>query len=296
LKAKDNASAAPRAVWCSLAAQGRVRVPVEVLPELRRRPGPVPPDTLPASFLKHADEQTVAGLAAVYHAIDEHGLAGTDFTDWGVLGAPRFLGRNTMAAAIARFTAEGAWGVSPHLIPHRTLHSLSGTISHALKVQGPNYGVGGGPGAVFEALLAAASLLHCRRLPGLWVVWTLMDPELPPVPSGQPVPGTFAVSLALALVPARPGVLLPRLQVSVDVHPPAGNGRQGQGEPFGLEGLQQLLDRARDSGLTLAQEMEFGGRVEVSWPAGAGANGAGRRLHGPHAAFSTETLRAETER
>jgi hypothetical protein len=296
LKANDNATAAPRAVSCSLAAQGRVRVPVEALPELRRRPGPVPPDTLPTSFLKHADEQTIAGLAAVYHAIADHGLAGTDFSRWGVLAAPRFLGRNTVGAALTRFDAEGAWGVSPHLIPHRTLHSISGTVSHALKIHGPNYGVGGGPGAVFEVLLAAAALLDRQQLPGIWVVLTLMDPELPPIPSGQPVPGTFAVGQTLALVPLQAGVVLPRLQVSVAVHPPAGNGREGQREPMALDGLQELLDAARDCRLPQAREVEFGGRIEVHWPAGVIANGPGPRANGPHGALAPETPRGAVGR
>src|SRR4051812_37935671 len=105
MKANQNVSAAPRPVSVSLAAQGRIRVPVESLPELRRRPGPVPPDLLPASFLKHADEQTIAGLAAVFHALEDYSLFGADFSQWGVLACPRFLGRNTFGAALARFAA-----------------------------------------------------------------------------------------------------------------------------------------------------------------------------------------------
>src|SRR4051794_34787620 len=71
-------------VLCGLAARGYVRVPAEQLPELRRCPGPVAPDSLPASFLKHADEQTVAGMSAVLHAIRDGQLTGTDFRSWGV--------------------------------------------------------------------------------------------------------------------------------------------------------------------------------------------------------------------
>jgi hypothetical protein len=182
-----------------------VRVPLEGLPQWRRQPGPVVGEPLPSGFLKHADEQTVAGLAAVYQAIHDHGLPADGFRDWGVLAAPRFLGRPAMALALQRFAAEGAWGVSPHLIPHRSLHSVSGTVSQALKVHGPNFGVGGGPGSEAEALLGAAALLERRRLPGVWVVLTRLDPEQPLDPEGRPAAGTTCLALALALVPPRAG-------------------------------------------------------------------------------------------
>jgi hypothetical protein len=132
---------------------------------------------LPANFLKHADEQTVVGLFAVFHAIQNHGLAGADFKHWAVVAAPRFFGRAILAAALRRFALEGAWGVSPHLIPHRSQHSLSGTISQALGIHGPNLGVGGGPSSALEAALIAATFVTKQDAPGLWFVLTAWDPE-----------------------------------------------------------------------------------------------------------------------
>jgi len=245
-------------VICGLAARGHVRVPVEQLPQLRRCPCAVAPDALPASFLKHADEQTVAGIATVLQAIHDHHLTGTDFRNWGVLAAPFFLGRNTIGAALARFAAEGAWGVSPHLIPHRSLHSLSGTLSHALKIQGPNFGVAGGPGVCSEVLLNAAALLHGQRLPGLWVVLTRMDPELPPIPSGQPVPGTFAVALTLALVPWLPGSSFPRLRLQVD-------DKGIRSEDVTIEVLEQLLERSRLERTPQTLTLDYGARLEIDY-------------------------------
>jgi hypothetical protein len=162
---------------------------------------------LPVTFLKHADEQTVVALAAVFEAVRSHGLAPpgvpAPFRDWGIVAAPRFLGRPLLAAALPRFQNEGAWGVSPHLIPHRSLHSISGTVSQALKVQGPNFGVGGGPGGELEALITAVVLLHDMNLPGVWLVLSRLDPEGPCDPAtGRAAPGTLARGLALALVPA----------------------------------------------------------------------------------------------
>lgn len=196
-----------RAVACAVLAAGTLRATADMIPALRQSPGPEVGDPYPTSFLKHADEQTVAGLAAVFRAIHHHGLKQMPFVDWGVVAAPRFLGRATLAVALERFALEGAWGVSPHLIPHRSLHSISGTVSQALGIKGPNFGVGGGPLAADEAFLVAGTLLAENRLPGLWVVLTAWEPE--PVLEGptmkssagpRPADSDF-VAAALALAP-----------------------------------------------------------------------------------------------
>jgi hypothetical protein len=194
-----------------VAAVGRVRVPVESLPELRRRPGPVPAPGLPATFLKNADEQTVLGVAAVYQGIHDAGLDPAGFGSWGVIAAPYKIGRSGMAQSLPRYVEEGAWGMSPHLIPHRSLHSPSGAISCALKAQGPNFGVGDGAS---EALPIALAMLERQRVPGVWLVLTALDPEYAPDASGVPVAGTTGLGLALSLVPAGPSWQGPRLRVS----------------------------------------------------------------------------------
>lgn len=202
-----------RAVCCDIAAEAVVRANLDCLDQLRRHPGPVCGDPLPAPLLKHADEQTVAGLCAVYQAIAKSRLQPDCFCDWGVVAAPRFLGRPTMAAALQRFFTEGAWGVSPHLIPHRSLHSISGTVSQALKIHGPNFGVGGGPDGHTEALLAATALLERKQLPGVWVVLTCLSSQLPPDEAGRMPPGTQAVGMALGLMPSGESASSLRLQI-----------------------------------------------------------------------------------
>ena len=92
-------------VACDLAAYAGVRLPVESLAEIRKQPAQVLGEPLPSSVLKHADEQTVAAIAAVYQAIREHGLPVTGYHAWGVLAAPRFLGRATLAGALQKFNA-----------------------------------------------------------------------------------------------------------------------------------------------------------------------------------------------
>jgi len=253
-----------------LAADATVRVGLEALPELRRHPGPVRGEPLPTSFLKHADEQTVAGLAAVYKAIHTAGLQSTNFRDWGVAAAPRFLGRPAMAAALQRFQTEGAWGVSPHLIPHRSLHSISGTVSQALKIHGPNFGVGGGPGGVAEVLLAATAMLECQKLPGVWVVLTCLDPEQAPDQAGKPAEGTQCVGLALALTPIRTSGSRIRLRVvcgtPVRESLVASEARDALRSGFDLPRLEALLRllHSESSGDTrVVQLLDPGSRIEL---------------------------------
>jgi hypothetical protein len=248
----------PAPVCCDLLAFAAVCVPLSALAELRRQPGPVVGGPLPAGLLKQSDEQTVAGLTAVYQAVHDHALP-ADFVDWGVLAAPRFLGRAALAAALPRFLAEGAWGVSPHLIPHRSLHALSGTISLALKAHGPNYGVGGGPGAEAEVLVAALSLLHGYRLPGVWVVMTRARPDRPD--EGGPPPAATYHARALALAPARAGRQAPRLWLL------PGAEAHSYGGPFDLDTFRDMIHRASKGEGPLTRSLGTAGRVEVTGPA-----------------------------
>ena len=137
-------------------------------------------------------------------AMADHELNNHDFSQWGVIAAPRFLGRAALAVAFARFAAEGAWGISPHVIPHHSLHALSGTVSQALKIHGPNFGVGGGADSAAEALLAASALLADGEVPGLWVVLTGFEPEFVPNDTTDSKPTSTSVdcvAVALALMP-----------------------------------------------------------------------------------------------
>jgi hypothetical protein len=158
-----------------------------------------------------------------------HGLEKVNFRHWGVIAAPRFFGRAKLAAVLSRFAVEGAWGISPHLIPHRSQHALSGTISQALKIHGPNFGAGGGPDSADEALLVAGALLADGQLPGVWVVLTGFAPELVPVATDPSTPETTllptsdCLALALALVP--PGERGPGLFLSVAAGPAAASDR-----------------------------------------------------------------------
>jgi hypothetical protein len=163
-------------VECDVHARASFQASAEELPALRRSPGRLGEALVPSSLLRHADDQAVVGVAAVLGAVSAAGLDPDGFGAWGVVAAPQYLGRGTFfGAAFPQFLAEGAWGVSPHLIPSLSLHSLSGTISQLLKAQGPNLGASGGPGGESEAFLLAATLLAEAGVPGVWVVLTGWD-------------------------------------------------------------------------------------------------------------------------
>ena len=265
-------SAATGAVICSdLIAFAGVRVTMEMLPSLRQRPGPGIGDSLPATFLRHADEQTVAALAAVLHAIHDSGRSVADFKDWGIVAAPCFVGRAMLAVALQRLAAEGAWGISPHIIPHRSQHAVSGTISQVLKIVGPNFGAGGGPGSVGEALLAGTVLLEGNNLPGVWIVVTEWEPEAIPDANGSIRPDAVCQALAVALVAARPGWTGVRLRML-----PWSRVKRADAVGATLQTVSQLRDLlasvAQESPRTVIWPLEAGGWIELG-KGEAGSNG-----------------------
>jgi hypothetical protein len=219
--------------------------------------------------LKHADEQTVVGLAAVLQAMEAHGLHTNSLTEWGVLAAPRFLGRASLAAALQRFAVEGAWGVSPHLIPHRSMHAVSGTISQALGIHGPNFGVGGGTESASEMMLAAATMIAEDRLPGVWVILTGWDPEPSLQRQGTSSNGqrgsaeSVCNGVAMALVAAAPGATETRLEIRMRVRANThGNGRPSS-HTWPLLCLEALQDALAGTGETKAWRLLFGGSIEL---------------------------------
>jgi hypothetical protein len=197
---------AERGLFGEVLGHGLFRISPAEVPALRRRPGPVPDGWGPPapSLLRNSDEQTIAGLCAVYTAIARMRLPRDRFEGWGVVAASRFLGRANLARALQSFLAEGVWGTSPHLIPHFALHSASGTISLALGLHGPNLGVGGGLHAAAEGFLTALTWLSSGVVPGVWLVLSGWSPELVPDRSGGPPAAIDCQALAIAVGPCGP--------------------------------------------------------------------------------------------
>jgi hypothetical protein len=195
-------------VVCAIHAAAVVHATPEQLSALRRDPG-VP---LPASALRNADEQSVVGLAAVISAMGQANLTKEQCAEWGVVAAPRYLGRLILTAAVRRFKIDGAWCMTPHIVPHQSQHAVAGIISLLLGNRGPCFGVGAGPGGCAEAAQTAATFLDRESVPGVWLVMTGWDPE--PVLDEQNKLQADVVchGLALGLTPAASSHL-PRLHV-----------------------------------------------------------------------------------
>lgn len=183
----------------AIRAAGYVAVPHAEIDGMRRRVPEVPGLEIAPGFLKPVDEQTVCVFHAVAQAILSAGLRVTDLKEWGALAAPRFLGRVFDAATFHRFLQIGGGGVSVHLIPQQSQHAVSGAISVALGMQGPNFGIGGGPRSLSEGLLTAFSAYDPSVVPGLWVLLSEFTPEAWPDRQGKHTTPAVCHALALAL-------------------------------------------------------------------------------------------------
>jgi hypothetical protein len=196
--------ATPAVIRCRIAAHAAVRAAPNALAQWRRQPPPLTGQPLPTSFFRHSDDQTVATVAVVHAALVRQGWLGHSFADWGAIAAPNFFGRSGTAHSVPRYVKEGAWGVSPHVIPHQSLHAVSGTISQLLKMHGPNFGISGGPRACNDAFLIAGAMLAEGCVSGLWLLLSGHEREWVPVEDGQvsDSPPPLCEAVALALTPA----------------------------------------------------------------------------------------------
>lgn len=183
-------------------AWGTARLGLPEIPPLRKRLPAWVPESTAGHFLKYADEQTVAAVAAVDRAIASHAVDLSQRRNWPIIAAPRFLGRVAGPNVIRGYDQGGPQSVSPHIIPQNSLHSISGALSILLATRGPNVGVGGGPESLDDAMLAAFSLPGMGQAEGCWLVATAWDPE--PVADRQgrfgnePICHAFAFSLRFA--------------------------------------------------------------------------------------------------
>lgn len=200
LHAAVYAPALTMSIRARVAASAVLRADAAAIALWRKQPIELGGQKLSASFLKNADDQAVLAVRAVLKVIDHECWHERSFADWGVLAAPQLFGRISIASTIERFRAEGAWGVSPHLIPNQSIHAISGTISQALKIHGPNFGVCGGPNSGPDAFLIALAMLSDGALPGLWLVLTGHEREWIPAPGQSETPPTCH-GIAMALMP-----------------------------------------------------------------------------------------------
>jgi hypothetical protein len=180
-------------VTARVVAAARVRMPGQDLPGLRDRLAAAFPTTLGTGTLKQCDELTLVAIEAVRRAT---ATVPGPTAEWGVAAGVRTPGRRRMTDTLARFRDKGAWGVTPHFIPHSLLHSAAGLVGQAFGLHGPAAGVGGTPGSEADVLRAAAAWLAGGDLPGAWLVWAGWATE------SLAADGPAGEALAAAVVPA----------------------------------------------------------------------------------------------
>lgn len=195
------ATEAGLALECGIAAFGIANLDDEKLAVIRKAPAAQMSMPLAPSVARHCDEQTMASLFAVGEAMRRMQATASDFEAWGIVASTRYLGRSFFAQSLDKFDREGPWNTSVQVVPHRSLHSTSSTISLALGCHGPNVGVGGAIDGEGQALLTAASMLDEFALPGVWLVLAGWSPELNIDEVGQPTHEARCHALALALKP-----------------------------------------------------------------------------------------------
>lgn len=200
-----NPLAADVVFQAAVVAAGSAAVPLGQFPALRKEPPKFGDVQLPSHFLKHADEQTIVALRAIGQAIERHDLDPRQMTNWGIIAAPRYIGRLAGAAILDRFANQGGSGVPPHAVAQNSLHSISGAASIALGVHGPNVGVGGGPWSIGDGIVGALSMFDAWHVPGMWLLLTQFDPEPIPDANGNPLHPSVAHAVALAIVPGQAG-------------------------------------------------------------------------------------------
>jgi hypothetical protein len=191
---------------CAIICHAFVESSLSGLAALREAPVAPGAPHLPARFLRHSDEHTVAAVHAVLTALASIPPA-RSFDRCGVVAAPCQAGRIMTARSLAMLRTEGAVAVSPHIVPQCSLHSLAGAVSVALRMHGPHLGVGGGPDALAEGLFTAMSLFQPGAASGCEAAWLIVtewasEPELDATGAvlGDPV----CRALALLLAPTVP--------------------------------------------------------------------------------------------
>jgi hypothetical protein len=170
----------------------------EQLDLARKSPAAWTPTIAPAPSLKHADDQTVTSLVAARRVCDQFAPIAIDFSDWGLVAAPRFLGRAAVGRTLRRYPVDGAWGVSMQLIPQHMLHSPASMLCIALGLKGAAIGAGGGPEGESEAAMAAIGILR-QGAAGVWLVWSGWEPELIVSPTSEETSDARCVAVALAI-------------------------------------------------------------------------------------------------
>lgn len=232
-----------RPVCSTVAAVAVVTADVATIRALRDAAAPPGAPEAPARFLRHADEHTVVAFRAVQEALAGAPALAAARRGHGVVGAPCAAGRPWSARTLVQLRDAGPVTVSPHVVPHCSLHSIAAAVSVGLGMHGPSIGVGGGPEALAEGCLAALSLLAERGVDACWLVATAWDTEPLLDDRGELPPDAVCRAVAVALDPAAAGST--RLVLRGAAAPPIAAPARAETGGEALARLAAALDPAR---------------------------------------------------
>ena len=182
------------AISRGITAHAACEVRLSEIAALREAAPPLPP-----RFLRHCDEHTVVGAHAVLRALARLAGPAADVRRDAIVAASCQTGRLMAARSLSQLKTGGAVTVSTHIVPQASLHSLAGAVSVGLGMRGPHLGVGGGPDALAEGILAAVTL--AADAPRTWLVVAEWDEEPALAADGTPAGDPLCRALALALEP-----------------------------------------------------------------------------------------------
>jgi hypothetical protein len=197
----NDAESVLNSLECSITSHATSRLTIDEVNSLRK-PSDALPGRIAAAVLKHCEEQTITGLAAVRTAMDRFETQPESFENWGIVYSSRYLGRSAFAQSLGKYAVEGPWNVSVQVVPHRSLHSPASMLGLTLGCHAPCVGVGGGLDGESDAWLTALSLLEQHSLHGIWLVFSGWEPEVQIDIEGNWLAETRCTALALALQPA----------------------------------------------------------------------------------------------
>ena len=214
------------------------------------------------------------GLLAVLEAIARQ-PQWPDVTGHAVIAAPCQSGRLSAAHTLAQLALSGATSVSPHIVPQCSLHSVAGAVSVALGMHGPHLGVGGGPDALSEGLVAATMLLagHGEAVcTAAWLVATDWDEE-PSLDTtaeaeGDPVCRGLALLLESATPPNGDGEEDQSLPLAIRQPARQSRSRQHSEPAGGLVAFARALRMCQEGGALTAWTIgcPWGGEIRVTAP------------------------------
>jgi hypothetical protein len=246
-----------------LAAWGAAHADFASLQPMRKAIPAWVPEGTPGHFLKHADEQTVLAVAAIDRAVQALHLPREHFADWSIVAAPRCIGRLSGAYALDRFAKSGAPGISPHLIPQHSLHSVSGAMSILLGSRQPNFGVGGSGDSLAEGLFASLTIPGAQP-PGVWFIATGWEPEPELDERANIVNEPCCCAIVLALQRAASNS---RGQVAYRTNTSQPHGRQETSWSPDLLTLSRALGTLPFTGASFAWALAWGGAIVLNVPA-----------------------------